>query len=276
MTTQEIMELALEMAGFTSVPPDSAIYVPGMEIRKVLFGIDIDTAELMLARELKCDAVISHHPHGAMINWYLPEAWRVYATHLTLLKQHGIPEDEAVAAVEPGLLRWSLECQGSNYDRTVSIARLLNIPFMNIHQPLDEIGRRIIQAKIDETIAEYGPRTRVQDLVDSLATIPELARAKTEIRVMVGDPQAKVGKAVMVHGALTNGGYEVAATYFRHGIDTIVYIHAAPDVVARLRKEHHGNLIVTGHIASDAVGIMPFIAALRARGLEVIPINGLS
>lgn len=66
MTTEEIMQLALEMAGFTRIPEDSGIYMAGEEIRRVLF------------------------------------------------------------------------------DHTPSVARLIGKPFMNIHAPLDELGRRIM------------------------------------------------------------------------------------------------------------------------------------
>jgi len=36
-----------------------------------------------------------------------------------------------------------------------------------------------------------------------------------------------------------------------------------------------GNLVATGHIASDSVGIAPFVKELRERGLEVTPMSGV-
>jgi hypothetical protein len=78
-----------------------------------------------------------------------------------------------------------------------------------------------------------------------------------------------------VHGAGTNGGYAVARAYFQAGVDTVLYIHIAPEEAQRLRNEASGNLIVSGHISSDLVGINPFVAKLEERGLEVVRMSGL-
>ncbi|MGC9345254.1 MAG: hypothetical protein ACP5ER_00470, partial [Candidatus Bathyarchaeales archaeon] len=70
MNAEEIMELSLKLAGLKEVPEDSAIYMRGNNIRKVLFGIDAGVPELSLAKQLGYDAVIAHHPPGgtAVIN----------------------------------------------------------------------------------------------------------------------------------------------------------------------------------------------------------------
>jgi hypothetical protein len=57
MNTEEIMELALALAGLDDVPADSQIYHPGEEIERILLGIDIGSAELWLAKELGYDAI---------------------------------------------------------------------------------------------------------------------------------------------------------------------------------------------------------------------------
>jgi len=69
--TERIMKAGLELAGWKKMPADSAVHVRGKNIRKVLIAIDVGTAELMLARQLGCDAVIAHHPIGiAHVNFY--------------------------------------------------------------------------------------------------------------------------------------------------------------------------------------------------------------
>jgi hypothetical protein len=55
----------------------------------------------------------------------------------------------------------------------------------------------------------------------------------------------------------------------------VLYIHCAGEEVAKLRQRGKGNLIVSGHIASDMVGINPYVAAIEARGVEVIRMSGL-
>lgn len=268
MTTNDIMNVALELAGFTEVPGDSAIYVEGSGIRKVLFGIDITTAELKIAKDLGYDCVIAHHPVPG------GPSWKVYERHIDFMVSAGVPHEVAAAAVLPRIEAMKASGHSANYDHTPSVARLLCMPFMNIHGPLDEIGRRILQKKADDLLASMS-RPRVRDLMAAFAEIPEIKNAKTDVVLAAGNPDAEVRRVVVAHGALTNGGYEVANAYFTYGVDTVVYIHIAPDAGTRLAKEGKGNLIVTGHIASDSIGINPFIDELRARGLEVDTISGV-
>jgi hypothetical protein len=81
---------------------------------------------------------------------------------------------------------------------------------------------------------------------------------------------------VVSHGAGTNGGYEIAKTYFKNGIGTVVYIHVSSGDLARLKADGVGNLVVTGHIASDSVGINPFIRELKKRDILVTSIGVVS
>lgn len=269
LTTEDLVAIALELVGWSELPPDSAVYVPGRGIRRVLVGIDIGTAELLLARQLGCDAVVAHHPVGVR-HRMAP----VYRRHVELMVAHGIPREVAEAAVRDRVEELETSGHSDNYDHVVSVARLLNLPFLNLHAPCDEAGRRILQGIIDETLAHH-PRASLREVADALGKLSEFREAETAIRIALGDPDAPAGKVVMVHGALTNGGYAVAKAYFDHGIDTVAYIHIAPGELARLRREGRGQLLITGHIASDSVGINPWIAALEARGVEVVRISGI-
>jgi hypothetical protein len=65
ISTDELVDLALGMADMELLPADSAVYVPGTNLRKIMFGIDIAAGELLLARQLGCDGVIAHHPAAA-------------------------------------------------------------------------------------------------------------------------------------------------------------------------------------------------------------------
>jgi hypothetical protein len=89
MSTDEIMRLALRMSGFKTIPVDSAIYVGGKDIGKILFGIDAGVPELLLARQMRCDAVISHHPQGgsAMLNFH-----KMFERHVELMIEAGVPK----------------------------------------------------------------------------------------------------------------------------------------------------------------------------------------
>ncbi len=263
MDTQELMDIALALVEFDEVPEDSAVYVPGDEIERVLFGLDIGAGELLMARELGYDAVIAHHPVGTTY-----QAWRVFERHVGLLVGAGVLEAAARAAVAPKMEQLRLRGMVANYEQVPQAAKRLKLPFMNIHCPLDELGRRTMQRAVN-AVLEREPAATVGDVVAALAALPAAQRAATDVEALLGDPEARVGKVVVAHGALTNGGYEIARAYFDHGVDTVVYIHIAVSDLKRLREHPDGQLIVTGHLMGDAVGIAPYIKALRERGVEV-------
>jgi len=267
MNTQEIMKLALKLAELKEVPEDSTIYVSGDNVRKILFGIDAGAPELLFAKQFGYDAVIAHHPQGgtATINYH-----QVFRRHIHQMVAVGIPLDEAEKAVRKRLNELEVEMHTRNYAHAVDVAEQLKMPYLNIHTPLDEVGRKIMAAKINSRIRE---NSTVQDIVSALEEIPEFRKAVTKIQIRLGKAENPAGRVVVSHGAGTNGGYEVAKTYFRYGIGTVVYIHVRPGDLERLRAEKKINLIVTGHIASDSVGINPLIHELEERNISVTRIG---
>jgi len=261
--TEEIMELSLKLAALKEVPEDSAIYVRGDDIRKVLFGIDAGVPELMLAKQRGYDAVIAHHPQGgtAIIRFH-----HVFKRHIQQMVAAGIPVEEAEKAVQKKLEDLEVEGHIRNYGHAVDVAKLLKMPYMNIHTPLDEVGRKIMAEKVDNRIRKD---STVGDVVSALEELPEFKNALTEIKIRMGNAGNRAGKVAVSHGAGTNGGYEIARTYFKYGVGTVVYIHVRPGDLEKLKAERKGNLIVTGHIASDSVGINPLIHELEKRNVSV-------
>jgi hypothetical protein len=263
MNTRELMQIALDLVGFDAVPDDSAVYVPGDDIQRALLGLDIGTGDLMMAHQLGYDAVIAHHPVG------LPHRdWRVFERHVQYLVGAGVPEEAAREAVRPKMEALRVRGQTRNYEQVPMAARRLGMPFLNVHCPLDEMGRRVMQRTVDDVLVA-DPEATLRDVADALAALPAAQRAETAVAVALGDSHGRAGRVVVAHGALTNGGYHVARAYFEHGIETVVYIHVSPEDLKRLRENGNGQLIVTGHIVGDAFGIEPYVDALRARGLQV-------
>ncbi|MEM3751468.1 MAG: Nif3-like dinuclear metal center hexameric protein [Candidatus Bathyarchaeia archaeon] len=261
------MKLALELAELKEVPADSAIYVSGKRVKRVLFGIDAGAPELLLAKQLGCDAVIAHHPPGgnAAINFH-----EVFKRHVQQMIAAGIPRREAEKAVEKRIEELEVEGHMRNYAHAVDVAKILKMPYMNIHTPLDEVGRRIMDEKIKSRVKE---NSSVKDVVSAVKELPEFKNAITDIKIRLGKPENTAGKVVVSHGAGTNGGYEIAKTYFKHSIGTVVYIHISPADLAKLKADGIGNLVVTGHIASDSVGINPLIGKLEENGIAVTTVG---
>jgi hypothetical protein len=270
VTTARLMEMALEMAGWDRVPGDCAVYAPGARISHLLLGIDVGTSELFMARQLGYHAVIAHHPAG-----YAGPFWEVYRLHVGQMVAAGVPRAEAEAAVAERIAGFEAAAQRENYDHVASVARLLETPFLNIHSPLDEVGRHIMQATVDAALAA-NPAATVADLRAALLRLPEFAAARTQMQVALGAWDAPAGRVVVSHGAYTNGGYHVARAYLTHGVNTVCSIHFPLEDAQRLAAEGvRGNILVMGHIAGDSVGINPYVARLRADGLEVTTFSGV-
>lgn len=266
LTTDDIMRGALELSGLTEIPGDCGIYVPGSDIKKILFGVDIGAAELMLARDLGCDLALAHHPNPGTIGYK-----DVLMTHVRWMTEAGVPGDEAQAAIAGLLERVTMNYHRGNWGHVTSVATLLGIPFMNVHSPLDLIGRKTMM----DAIAAVPAGATVADVVAALETLPEYRAVPTAIEVLHGSPSNPAGRVAVVHGAGTNGGYSVARAYLEHGHSTVVYIHIEQSELHRLREYGKGNLIVCGHIAGDLLGMNVFRRWLEERGAEVIPFSGL-
>src|SRR5574340_1420599 len=146
------------MAGWDAIPGDCAIYYPGTRIGHILLGIDVGAAELFMARQLGYHAVLAHHPAG-----YAGPFWEVYRLHVGQMVAAGVPRDVAEAAVAERIADFEAASQRENYDHVASVARLLETPFLNIHSPLDEVGRRIMQATVDDALAS-NPAATLADL----------------------------------------------------------------------------------------------------------------
>src|SRR5439155_1206990 len=199
MDTQQIMRTPLKLANFKSVPADSEVHVKGRRIRKVLVAIDVGVAELLLARNLRCDAVIAHHPAGGKARI---DGYKVFLRHIDQLKEAGVPEDIARKAVQPKLRVLELQHHPDNYDQTPSAAKKLRMPLMSIHSPCDEIGRKMIQ----NALKGVDENSAVKDVVSRIDRFPEFRKAASKIEVRLGSPRNRTGNIAISHAAYTNGG----------------------------------------------------------------------
>jgi putative NIF3 family GTP cyclohydrolase 1 type 2 len=264
MNQTEIIDIALKLSGFKETPADTGIQVPGGDITRPWLSIDVGVGELVLARQLGCDSVISHHPLGKTnVNFY-----KVLARHVEFLKEEGVPESEARAAVDQLVRKVRLKTHPSIYNQVVEAAEKMKMPLMNVHLPCDEIGRHVM----DAALSKAGPK--LEDVVMALLTLPEFRASEIKPEIILGDPEAKRGRTKLAVAAGTNGGYVIGKAYFTHGIDTLVYMHIDADELKRLREDPTSrNLVLLGHESGDSVGINPFVSALRERGLHPLTVG---
>ena len=269
VTTQQIMDIALALAGLSSTPTDSGIWVPGDDVRRILFGIDAGAAELEIARRLGYDLVIAHHPPEATL-----QAWQVYLRHIPQMVAAGVPREEAEQAVAGEIEAMQWGAHSRNDQRTTSVAQLIGMPFMNIHTPLDEVGRRRVQDRLDD-LASAQPAATVGDVVQMLHEFPEVRNARVPPILAAGSAEAPAGRALFAHGALDIPNYAMLQAYYAHGVSTILVLRIGTADLARLRREQLGALIVVGHMAGDSLGFSPFLSVLRERGLGVTTFSGV-
>lgn len=267
LTTEKIMDLALDLAGLTEIPQDSGIWMPGQGIKRILFGIDAGTAELEMAKRMGFDLVIAHHPPEATL-----EAWKVYGLHVGQMIAAGVPEDRAREAVAGTIEAIQLGAHARNDDHTVSVARLIGQPFMNIHTPLDEIGRQRLQDRLDSRLAA-NPKAKVGDLMGLLDDFSEVREARVR-PFIVGDDTALAGKTLFAHAALDIPCREIFQAYYEHGVETLLTLRVDRADLAWLRAEKPGNLIVIGHMAGDNLGFGPFFDKIREAGAELTTFSG--
>lgn len=271
MRLTDVMALADQLAGCTRTPEDSQVYIDG-DVRRVLFGIDVDVGELLLARSLGLDGVIAHHPIGSSAAIRFP---LMVERHEEQMVAEGIPRERAhqamVARKEPILKSTHTRI----YDRVIDAARLLHMPLMNIHLAADLIGRAYFTDFVRRRVNGHAPS--VGALVGELKTIPEMEASLVQPELWLGKAEAPVGRWVVQIAAGTNGGVPVFSTYFEHGINTILAMHIDFKDLHELQERHlpDANLIVTGHAPSDSIGINRVIDALEQRGVEVITAGGV-
>jgi hypothetical protein len=259
LDTTQIMGLALRMAGFDRIPDDSGIWVPGKNVKRALFSIDAGAPELLLAKQSGYDLLIAHHPIGPARLTFS----RVIRRHVDFMLEKGIPRKVAEEAVKDLLGRTDVRAHQSNYLHDVEFARMLKMPYMNIHLPIDQITRECLLSAIGRSKSKTAG-----ELVRDISQIREFKKAKTKIELRMGEPGNPLGKWVLLFATGTNGGYPVAKAYFEHGLDTIIQAHIDPEELFKLRKDCRGNLIILGHIAGDSIGANIFLEELRRRGVE--------
>lgn len=271
MRLTEIMLLANRLAGCDATPADSEVYLDG-EVRRVLFGIDIDVGELLLARHLGVDGVIAHHPSGGSARLGLPA---IIDRHRDQMLEAGIPAAVADPLVEGRKRPVAHALHSANYDRVVSAARQLNMPLMNIHLAADILARRAFEEVVREVSRR--PTPTAGKMVEALALLPEIAGSLVKPELWLGAPGNPLGRWLVQMAAGTNGGAGIYRTYYEHGVDTILAMHLDERDLRELELlQRPGiNLVITGHMASDSIGVNRVIDALEHEGLEVIAGSGV-
>jgi putative NIF3 family GTP cyclohydrolase 1 type 2 len=244
------------------------------DVKCLIAGVDMETQEVILADRLRekgepIDLIMAHHPEGSAlaalsdVMYLQADAWSKQGVPIN------IAEDligERAAEVRRGLMP-------INHRRAIDAAGLLGFNFMCCHTPCDNLVQEYVQKQIDEK----NPRT-LGDLIKTLKEIPEYkeaAKQKSGPVILVGDGGKRAGRIVVDMTGGTEGPEGAIEKLADAGVGTLVGMHFSE----KLRKkaaEKHINIVVAGHIASDAIGMNLFFDQLENNGVKIIAASGFT
>ncbi len=245
------------------------LYDNGRPVKKVLSGVDVDPQEIILAKMLGYDTVIAHHPEGAGMAGFSD----VIHMQSEILAQYGVPINIAEAITKERVLEVARGFSPRNHYRAVDAAKLLDINFMCVHTPCDNLA----VTYLDKLIKKTKPET-IGEIIDALKTVPEYQEAilrKDGPKIFVGAEENHAGKIALtgITGGTSNSKdlYEKMA---HAGIGTIIDMHMSEDHKKEAQK-YHINVLIAGHMSSDSLGINQFLDKLEEDGIEIAPFSGL-
>ena len=240
------------------------------EVKKVLVGIDIEPAEILLAKELSdIDLIIAHHPLGKS----LANLHEVMDMQCDILNLYGVPINVAEGLMKEKISEVARGVNRVNHQRTVDAAKLLGFNLMNIHTPADNLVVKFLKDKIDSVKLE-----RIDDLMKLLKEIPEYREAMkigAGPKIFTGSPERRCGKIALTElTGGTEGSPKLYEKMAQAGIGTVVGMHVSEEH----KKEAEAaniNVVIAGHMSSDSLGMNLFLDELEKQGIEIIPCSGL-
>lgn len=248
-----------------------------MQVKKVLVGIDAETAEVLLVDRLNhpstgsglgIDVLISHHPSGHA----LAALYDVMDIQVDMYAEDGVPINVAHALFEDRKSVVRRRIGPANHSRAVDAARLLNVPLLALHTIWDNLGHAFVKEYVAkkkfETVGE------VLDYVNELPEFVEAVKGKSGPSIASGLEKSMAGKVTVHFTGGTNPSKELYMELAKAGVGTLIDMHTPEDAVKELQKLHI-NVIDCGHMAADSIGANIYLDALEKRGVEVIPCSGL-
>ena len=249
---------------------------PGTEVKKVMVGIDMDVAELLLAhtvnrdREAAIDLVIAHHPQGVAMA-QLPEVMRLQPD---MLAAHGVNISVAEQLMDTRITEVQRRVLPSNHTRAVDAASLLGLPFMCLHTPADNC----VNTYLTKLFEKEKP-ARLKDLVELLKKIPEYRAAVRRMvgpKIVSGSETGHCGRISLEMTGGTEGAKTIYESYAASGVSTIVSMHISEEALENAKKAHL-NIILAGHISSDTLGLnLLFDEIEREERIEFVGVSGFA
>ena len=239
------------------------------EIKTALIGVDMEIGEILLADRLRekgqdIDLVIAHHPEGkAYANFY-----EVMHMQAGIFEKFGVPINIAEDLLEGRIKEVERRLSPVNHTRASDVARLLDIPFMCMHTPADNMVTSYLQKMFDKKKPDS-----LDDVMKILKKIPEYreaAKNNAAPHILIGSGNRSAGKIFVDMTGGTGGPKDIYRNLANSGVSTVVGMHLGEEHRKEAEK-YHVNVVIAGHISSDNVGINLMLDEIQKKNrLKVI------
>ncbi len=242
------------------------------EITGIITGIDLEVGEVLLADRLNqkgenINLLLAHHPEGNA----LASLGEVMGMQADIWNNYGVPVNIGDVLIDKRSKEVQRSLMPVNHNRAIDAARLLGFNYMSIHTPADNLVTNYLQNIFDEEELKT-----VKEIISRLKEIPEYQEATkigTGPSVLVGDKGRRAGKIFVEMTGGTEGPKEIIEKLADAGVGTIVGMHMG-EKLRKKAEEFHINVVIAGHIASDAVGLNLFLDEIKDVGIKIITCSG--
>jgi putative NIF3 family GTP cyclohydrolase 1 type 2 len=246
---------------------------PDLEVRALLTGVDMETAEVLLADRLRekgepIDLILAHHPEGPgfanldQVMYMQADLWHAQGV--------GLGAADSLIATRASEIRRKLSPY--NHYRAIQAAEMLGFATLSCHTPADNN----VQAFVQHFLDEKAPGT-LGEIVKSLRTIPEYEHAAKKgygPELVSGTATHRPGRIVVDMTGGTEGPTDALDKLSASGVGTLVGMHYSEEHRKRA-EELHLNLVLAGHISSDTLGMNLILDRIEAKGVKVHCASGI-
>jgi putative NIF3 family GTP cyclohydrolase 1 type 2 len=245
---------------------------PDTEIRSMLVGVDMEVGELVLADRLRekqsLDLVLTHHPEGRALARFHDMMWM----QADVLHSMGVPITVAEGILRERVKQVANRVLPINHTRAADAARLLDLPFLCVHTPADNLVTRHLQKLFDGK--KPGTLREVMDLLMEIPEYRHYSRLGVPPEIAAGSPGNSSGRIMVDMTGGTEGSKEAFERLARTEVGTVVGMHLSEEHIKEAEKNHI-NVVIAGHMASDAIGINLFLDRLdEYEPIEIITTSG--
>lgn len=224
-----------------------------LDVKNIAIGIDVETPELLLVDRMrergeKIDLVIGHHPEGRSIFGLN----KMISIQEELLISYGIGISNAEKIMSESVEKYEKSLRGLNYNRAIDASKILNIPFMNLHTPADNMVHMFLV-----NLFKKNRPYKLENIIEILMNEKEYQYAYANNNgpiILNGSENSRAGKIYVD----VTGGVEASDKIYEElknkGVDTLVGMHMSESHLKKA-KEFNINVVIAGHMSSDTIGM---------------------